>query len=311
MRQEHRDGYDFVSMLYPFYRKDAIQIVTDNYPIESYQTYIAEHGIEMAEIIMPDLRFLLSCPTLKHLRIIPSYDSPDEFDFTPLYELPEIMSLNCQNQYGDKMQHMGIIDYSKIQGLVNLFVSVNRGAVNFDKVESLKTLDVGGFRGKRRDLSDLFCSKELDTLRLIDCGIHSLDGIETSHKMQCLYLHYNRSLHDISSLCNVGQTLRALRIENCSKIRDFSVLAELENLELLELSGSNTLPNLDFLKSMKNLKTFIFNMNVLNGDLTPCLALSYVYSEKDRKHYNLKDIDLPKGHYARGNESIEDWRRFE
>ena len=62
---------------------------------------------------------------------------------------------------------------------------------------------------------------------------------------------------------------------------------------------------------MKNLKTFTFSMNVLDGDLTPCLNLSYVYSEKKHKHYNLKDADLPKGEYIRGNEDIEEWRRLE
>ena len=69
----------------------------------------------------------------------------------------------------------------------------------------------------------------------------------------------------------VKGTLKALRVENCPKIQDFSVLGELENLELLELAGSNTLPNLDFLKTMKNLKTFTFSMNVLDGNLDPCL----------------------------------------
>lgn len=115
--------------------------------------------------------------------------------------------------------------------------------------------------------------------------------------------------HQRVSKCK--KTLRALRIENCPKIEDFSVLAELENLELLELTGKNTLPNLQFLKQMKNLKTFVFDMNVLDGDLTPCLDLSYVYSRKNRKHYNVKDKDMPRGEYVRGNEDIEMWRRME
>ena len=51
-------------------------------------------------------------------------------------------------------------------------------------------------------------------------------------------------------------------------------------------------------------------MNVQNGDLSPCLNLSYVYCQKNRKHYNLKDKELPKGKYYRGNESIDEWRRL-
>ena len=62
---------------------------------------------------------------------------------------------------------------------------------------------------------------------------------------------------------------------------------------------------------MKNLKTFVFNMYVDDGDLEQCKNLSYVYSEVDRKHYNVKDKDLPKGKYYRGNEDIELWRRLE
>lgn len=172
-------------------------------------------------------------------------------------------------------------------------------------------MNAGSFKGENRDLTDLFCSKELDTLRLIQCGVYSLDGIETSEKIQCLYLDYNRSLRDISALEKVKKTLRLLRIDCCPKIEDFSVLGELENLELLELTGSNTLPDLNFIKRMKNLKTFVFNFNVSDGDLSPCLDLSYVYSDRNRKHYNIKDKDLPKNEYVRGNENIEEWRRLE
>jgi len=112
-------------------------------------------------------------------------------------------------------------------------------------------------------------------------------------------------------LKSTAKTLKALRIDGCSKIEDFSILEELENLELLDLTGSNDILSLSFLKGMKNLKTFVFNMNVLDGDLHLCKNLSYVYSEQDRKHYNIKEKDLPKNKYVRGNEDIEEWRRFE
>ena len=183
------------------------------------------------------------------------------------------------------------------------------GKKNYNNIKTVKSLGVSNY--KEADLTNLFSSSILDTLIVIQCKIKSLEGLQKSEKMQCLYLYYNRSLQDISALSKVKKTLRTLRIENCPKIEDFSVLGELENLELLELSGGNTLSSLSFLKSMKNLKTFAFSMNVLDGDLSPCLNLSYVYSERNRKHYNLKNADLPKGQYVRGNETIEEWRRFE
>ena len=311
MREEVRDGFEFVSMFYPFYRKDAIKVVVDRRTTEDYQEYIREHGIEKAELIMPNLKILQHCPSLKYLKICPSYNAPAQFDFSPLYEMSEIKSLNCQNRYGNREQYFSELDYSKLHGLIDLFIGVNKDTLNYNKVETLKSMSVGGFKGKNKDLSDLFCSKELDTLSLVQCGIYSLNGIDTSQKMQCLYLNYNRALQDISALSKVKDTLKALRIENCPKIKDFSVLGELDHLELLELSGNNVLPSLDFLKTMKSLKTFTFSMNILDGDLSACMDLSYVYSEKDRKHFNLKDKELPKGNYVRGNEDIEEWRRLE
>ncbi len=84
MREEVRDGFAFVPMLYPFNSKDAIRITAETRPIKDYQEYIRQHGIEKAEIVMPDLDFLPFCPTLKHLRICPSYQAAENFDFTPL-----------------------------------------------------------------------------------------------------------------------------------------------------------------------------------------------------------------------------------
>lgn len=303
-------SFEFTSIHYPFNEKNAIRITQDN-NIEAYCDYINKHTIDSAEIIMPNLDILKKCPSLKYLKIAPSFDAPPDFDFSPLYEADKILSLNCCNQFGNKEQYLCEIDYSKIKGLIDLFVSVNKGTLNYSKISTLKSLKIGGFIGKQNGIQNMFCSKDIDTIRLIECNIFSLKGIEALSKLQCLYLDYNRTLQDISDLKYVKNSLKLLRIDNCAKIKDFSVLSELENLELLELTGSNSLPDLSFLSSMKNLKTFIFNMNILDGNLSNCLGLSYVYSEKNRKHYNLKDSELPKGTYTRGNEDIETWRRLE
>lgn len=316
--------YAFTSITHPSNVHDAIIVKCSGlsdceapqydipyHTIEEYKEFINKNKIKKAIIILDNISFIKECPSLKFIKVIPSYQATDLFNFSPLYELPEIKSLSCQNQYGSREQYISEIDYSRVHGLINLSVNVNKKTLNYNKIKTLKSLAVGGFKGENRDLTDLFCSKELDTLELLQCGVHSLNGIETSQKMQCLYLHYNRSLKDISALSKVKKTLKALRIENCSGIEDFSVLSELENLERLELSGSNILPSLDFLKKMKNLKLFCFSMNVLDGDLSLCLNLPHVYSERNRKHYNYKDCELPKGEFTMGNSDIEEWRRFE
>ena len=316
-----RDGFVFTAVTPPGNVYDAIVIkYPQNTPCSSQHIrsstrslkehidFIQSNNIEKALIIAENIDFVTMCPSLQHLKIVPADSAGDKFDYSPLYKMPQIKSLSCSTVYGFKEEFSTCIDFAQINGLECVSAS-NGGQQNYNAVMTLKSLGLSDY--KHQDLSDAFASSILDTLTVIQSKIKSLEGIQRSQKMQCLYLYYNRSLSDISPLQHVKQTLRALRIENCPKIEDFSVLGQLENLELLELSGSNELPDLSFLKTMKNLKTFIFSVNVKDGDLSPCVDLSYVFSEKNRKHYNLKNIDLPKGQYVRGNETIEVWRRFE
>ena len=107
-------------------------------------------------------------------------------------------------------------------------------------------------------------------------------------------LQYIRNLYDINALSKIAKSLKILVIENCPKIKEFSCLYDLTELEHLELFGINKLPNLSFLSKMTKLKTFSFSMEVEDGDLTPCLEVPYVCCEKGKTHYNLKDKDLPK-----------------
>ena len=312
MIETMKDGFPFTSICYPFNKHDAICVRPGSRDLEDYIDFINRNNIEQACIIWNSLDFIVRCPSLKYLCILPSAAANDNFDFSPLYEMPEICSLNCVTTYGETGQYTGVIDYSQINGLRDLSLDYNRGALNVASITGLKSLSVGGYSSKTNDLHGLFCSKELDSLRLTQCRIHSLNGIEISKKLQCLYLYDNRALHDIDALRHVREKLKVLRIENCSRIKDFSVLKELKSLELLELCGSNILPDLSFLNELSNLKTFCFDMNVEDGDLSPCLRLYYAACLKNKRHYNLKDFDLPKNKpFIHGNEQIESWRRWE
>ena len=319
------NGFAYSAVTYPFNVHDGIIIkCSGRSDCESPQYNIADHSIDMyinqinklkiekTTIILDNINFLNDCKTLKHLRIIPSFQSGKDFNFSPLYDMPEIKSLSCQTQYGDREQFSGLVDYSKINGLVKLNVSITKDTINYNQIEMLKSLRVSNFKSANRDLNDLFCSKQLDTLTIVQSGMKSLNGIEISNKMQCLYLHYNRSLCDISALSKVKSTLKALYIENSSQIKDFSVLGELENLERLELVGSNELTNLNFLKTMKHLKTFTFSINILDGDLSLCDNLEHVHLLQNKRNYNRKNEQLPKKDFSqliRGNESVEEWRK--
>lgn len=315
-----RKGFEFVSIRHPANVYDALVIrnpsppprfgengVYSQHTMEAYVDFINHYGIEKAKVMTEDISFLMKCPSLKHLNIIMPRTAAKEFDFSPLYGLEEVRSLFCGINGGETVGKVSKPDYSRIPGLEYLSVSSPDNA-DLRDLPTLKTLRVSG--SSCTNLEQLFTSSELDTLELQFSKIQSLDGIAAAPKMQCLYLVRNRSLADITALAQVKKTLRVLRIQHCPKITDFSVLEELENLEYLFLEGSNVLPSLGFIRNLPKLKTLIANMKIEDGDLTPCLNLSYAHCGAIRRHYNLKDKELPRGEYFRGNENIELWRRI-
>jgi hypothetical protein len=112
-----------------------------------------------------------------------------------------------------------------------------------------------------------------------------------------------RNLSDISDLAALAPTLRMLAFENCPKIPDFSVISKLKELEYLELKGKNELPNLDFIQKLPKLKFLILTMNVLDGNMSCLKNIQYV-DAVCKRHYNLKNKDLPKDRTDLGFEFI-------
>lgn len=310
------DGFIFSAIRHPANVFDAILLkdaessphlakTCSSLPLCNHIDYIKKHHIEKATISSDNISFLEQCPSLKHINLFPVQPIEGDFDFTPLYRHPEIKSLRCFSSH-ENAANTNELDYSKVHGLQDLAVTSHDS--NFQHASALKTLRISDY--DCRDLNGLFCSKEMDTLDINACKIRTLDGIDYSPKMQCVYLSYNRYLQDITGLERIGKTLKALRIMNCPKVRDFSVLSSLRELECLFLEGGNTIPNIDFVMELPNLKTLIINMEIESGNLIPCLHLSYVFCGKVKRYYNVKAKDFPRGAYYRGDENIELWRRI-
>ena len=75
--------------------------------------------------------------------------------------------------------------------------------------------------------------------------------------------------------------------------------------------GNHKISDIQFISKIKSLKRFRFSVNILDGDLSPCLKLEEATSMTNRKHYNLKDEELPKNYDCPfGNEGIEEWMLY-
>ena len=252
--------------------------------------HIRKNNIKKAIVIAENIEFLSQCPSLEFLRVIPSIYA-NEFDFSPLYSMPNLKWLNCETAYGENEEKFSCIDYSKINELKYLSASGKKGHLNTNCLSFLKTLHL--YEMCCKSLKGIFNGSNLEHLRLCKTSINSLDGISCATQLKTLSLEYNKNLEDISEISSLHRSLIYLHIEGCGKIKDFSSLENMENIECLELMGSNTLPNLDFLNRMPNLKVLKLTMTVANGKIGICKKIPWVLI-KNKNHYDYKDKDLSK-----------------
>ncbi len=256
--------------------------------LEEHIAVVGECALKKAVIVCDDLAFLRRCPSLEDVRIVPSDGAGGGFDYSPLYEMPNLRKVHCCTLYGPREEWKTTVDYRKIPGVTDIGAD-GPGHHGYEEIAQLERLWLTGDK-THRDCRNLSCSDRLKELRLQMCSVRTLEGLEQHQNLKEVHLYHNRSLTDLSAL---PDTLECLTVEGCGKVRDFSVLYRLKKLKHLNLYGSAVLPSLEFLKEMKELETFVFTMDVADGDLSPCMELPYA-SCKNRRHFNFKDAQLPK-----------------
>lgn len=285
-----------------FQPADAITVSTpymrSKKSLEEQIARIRERNIQKAVVVANDIQFLKQCPSLTGLKVYPSIDA-ENFDYSPLYELPNLQSLRCETMYGlrtvyDVAEEIRIanVDYSRFSNLKKLEVVGQKGHQNVHLAGELKALRLIDYN-VADSLAGVLPGSSLEMLELCLCPTKTLYGIEAAPQLQKLELKHMRNLTDISSLYHVRDSLGFLTIDTCGKIKDFSVLKELHNLEHLRLRGSNILPDLSFLENMPKLKALNLIMKVADGNLHLLERIPWVYVE-NRKHYTHKDTDLSK-----------------
>ena len=270
--------------------------------LEEHIALINTMKLEKATIIAEDLDFLPRCPSLKKISILHANGIDHEMDFSPLYELPQVESIDIAAPNMGLSKGPAIrIDFTNLPGLRSVSVCSN-DVYNYHLVPTLEKLWHSNDK-RHRDLTNISCSPHLKQLELLSCAAKTLDGIG-QFPLQAVSLSHLRGLEDISALSGCAGTLRSLNIDHCGKVKDLSCLHNLHELECLHLNGGQTIHDLSFLRNMPKLRIFTFSMTVEDGDLTPCLDVPYVYCSKIKRHYNLKDKDLPRDKNAYGFELI-------
>lgn len=266
-----REGFIFTSISEPVNILDAIVIRNplncdcwtpkksfSERSLEDHIKIINKYRLEKAIIIAENIDFITRCPSLKYLEIVPADTAPEKFDYSPLYKMPEIKYLSCRTEYGGyTIPFSTAIDYTNIHGLTELNIE-GKGHKNYEMLRFLERLYVSNDK-ELFDLQNVSFGTDLKQLWFIQCKLKSLKGIKQFQNLQQLSLDYIQTLEDISEISGISSSLRSLCIENCSRIKDFSCLNQLSNLEYLELHGKNELADLEFLNMMPKLKNFFFH----------------------------------------------------
>ena len=90
---DHSKEKDTIVLIHPFTAMwEAPILPRCTKPLEEQIEYIRQHNIKKAIVVAENIEFLRQCPSLEYLKIIPS-DTVSTFDYSPLYDLPNINML--------------------------------------------------------------------------------------------------------------------------------------------------------------------------------------------------------------------------
>ena len=105
-----RNGHEFKPLTFPANVYDALviksppeatcvypPIVHTGHSLSEQIDFVNRYKIEKAIVVADNISFITKCPTLKYINVIPMNGSGNNFDFSPLYKMPEIKTLCCRN----------------------------------------------------------------------------------------------------------------------------------------------------------------------------------------------------------------------
>lgn len=228
-----------------------------------------------------DLRFLRFCPSITEVNNVDC----EITDFTALYEADHIMAI-----YSDSPKSE--LDLSYMQNLKELYIGWNKNVLNLNSCKQLEKVSLSGYRPKLKGVTELAILKNLRELTLVQSSIEHLEGISNLESLESLNLYYLRNFKKLDEVSTASSSLKGIDIQNCPNIHSYEGLGALEFLEDLRIDSSREIPNLGFVKKMKNLNHIcLWNTDVGDGDLSYLEAVRDVtFTEKKYYSHKMKDF---------------------
>jgi len=185
------------------------------------------------------------------------------------------------------------INFSKFPKMELLSIDWHKDFPDLSKNENLKDLSIWNFKPKSKSFSELSLPKNLEKLQITESNILNLEGLVLGNLKE-LHAHHCNSLETVKGIENFSDKLTILVLDYCKKLFEYDDLKYPKYLEKLILGDCGDIPNLNWLKNLKNLKHFSFwNTKLIDGNTSPCFGINYVCF-KNQKYYNCKEEEFNK-----------------
>ncbi|MFF2876935.1 leucine-rich repeat domain-containing protein [Gottfriedia sp. NPDC057991] len=235
-----------------------------------------------------NISFLKECTNVQEITL----DCQFIKDLSGLNYLKKIRSLSLSETTIIDGKNTIDLEAESFTSLEVLYLTWSKKIKGMHSLKNLKELCIWKYAPKECDLTEFANLCQLENLIIRQAKIHSLKGIENLKNLKELELSYIRTLETIRDLTELGAKLKRLEISSCKHIKDFDSLKYMEALEVLMFDKCGEIPSIDFVKELYNLKHFVFpDTIILNGDITPCFHINYVYFD-NKKHYSHKWDDF-------------------
>jgi hypothetical protein len=223
-----------------------------------------------------DLSFLSDFPELLALKII----GRTAHSISSIHALHNLRALHVLAYCKDEIR------FREFPHLIECGLQWRPKAISVFDSLGLQNLLVNGF--SKPDTALFGKLRNLEALTILGSPTKSLQGLATLTKLRSLRLGDLRALESLGGVENLT-TLDKLEIDTCRKLRSIEEVRALLNLHELYLDRLGDVQSLKPLESLVQLKrlTFVDSTNILDGDLSPLLALPYLelVSFQNRKHY--------------------------
>ena len=271
--------------------------------LRPYEYLESERPVSPANIIaeFDELKLLDRIPAIDSL-ILEGGDA-ENAAFDSLYRHTEIKSLKIA-YYETDGYSLWTIDLSFFSSLQILVSSTSYNFKNIRSIGSLKALLVREWYNTDLGILD---GSEIESLVIVNGRKLISFGGFSSERLKALFVSYSRA-EKIAPLESF-RCLELLELDHCHRITDWDSFC-LPGLKILFLLGNNKLRSVSFVDNLPDLRSFLLEGSIGDGDLLPLKRLDRCFVTPFKKNYNVSRHEIKEVYDYKTPLSIEPRFRY-